>query len=332
MIGMGRSDKPALDYDYFVHLAYLEAFLDAIDVDQFVLAGHDWGSALGMSIAIRHADRVRALVLMETFTVTNALGAEYQPERAPWSEPVTEWCMRFIDPEQGEQLILEQDKFNDPVVQLLTKRQLPPDVIAGYKSAYPDPASRRAELAWPFQVLGPADAIGANLEEFARHKPFLEASPVPKLVFYPSEGMLTAVSARWFDEHVPATETVYVGEGYHYIQEENPELIGTTIARFMNDLSALGVTPARSTDARPRTPATSSAARVRRSSARSFVSSSVHSLIAPIVRENNISAITRASTSLGSCPISCARTNSVENDRWKPKCAPPGSAGRAGRR
>lgn len=236
MIGMGRSDKPDLDYDFFLHLDYLERFLDAIDLDRFVLAGHDWGSALGMSIAIRHPGRIRALVLMETFTVSNALPPEYQPERAAWGEPVTEWCMRFVDPEQGPELVLEQDRFNDPVLQMLTKRQLPADVIAGYKRAYPDAASRRAQLQWPFQVLAPAAAISANLEEFARHKPFLEESPLPKLVFYPSEGMLTPANARWFDEHVPNTETVYVGEGYHYIQEENPELIGATIARWIGEL------------------------------------------------------------------------------------------------
>jgi haloalkane dehalogenase len=236
MIGMGRSDKPDLPYDYFLHLDYLQRFIDTLELERFVLAGHDWGSALGLSIAIRHPDRIRAFVLMETFTITNALPPEYQDAPAPWSEEVTAWCMRFIDPVEGPRLVLEEDRFNDPVLQLLTKRRLGPDEIRGYKSAYPDAASRRAQLRWPFQVLGPPDQISVNLEEFARHLPFVEQSPAPKLVIHASHGMLTPANVRWFVDRVPNVETVDIGDGYHYVQEENPGAIGHAVARWMREL------------------------------------------------------------------------------------------------
>ena len=66
LIGMGRSGKPVSDYRFADHARYLEAFFDALGLDEVVLVGHDWGGALAFDWAARHPGRVRGLAFFET--------------------------------------------------------------------------------------------------------------------------------------------------------------------------------------------------------------------------------------------------------------------------
>lgn len=237
MMGMGRSDKPDLPYDYFLHLGYLERFLDSLGLDRYVLAAHDWGSALGMSIALRRPEQVRAMVLMETFTVTGSIPQEWQGPPVPWSEPLMPILMQFLDPVQGPRAVLEQDRFND-TVQIMTKRTLSDEEMSGYRSAYPTQRSRLAQLRWPFQVLAPHDHLVGNHVEFERHVRLITTSTFPKLLLHCSEGMITDENVGWFRDNVPNLEIVRLGEGYHYIQEDQPEALGHAIANWLPALPA----------------------------------------------------------------------------------------------
>jgi len=46
LIGFGASGKPDIAYSFLEHAAYLEAFLQQMDVEEFTLVGQDWGGAL----------------------------------------------------------------------------------------------------------------------------------------------------------------------------------------------------------------------------------------------------------------------------------------------
>ncbi|MEP6649114.1 MAG: alpha/beta fold hydrolase [Lapillicoccus sp.] len=75
LIGMGDSaklpDSGPDSYRLTEHRAYLDAFLDAVDVRKRVtLVLHDWGSALGFDWAFRHPALVRAIAYMEAFVAT----------------------------------------------------------------------------------------------------------------------------------------------------------------------------------------------------------------------------------------------------------------------
>ncbi|MGO7961769.1 alpha/beta fold hydrolase, partial [Rhizobium leguminosarum] len=66
LIGMGRSGKPDIGYRYGDHIAYIDAWFDALGLDGVVLVGQDWGGALEFDWASRHAERVRGIAFMET--------------------------------------------------------------------------------------------------------------------------------------------------------------------------------------------------------------------------------------------------------------------------
>src|SRR5210317_2234512 len=70
LIGMGDSEK--LDdsgpesYTFVEHRRYLDAFLEAVGVENnvfFVI--HDWGSALGFDWTFRHQEAVKGIAYME---------------------------------------------------------------------------------------------------------------------------------------------------------------------------------------------------------------------------------------------------------------------------
>ncbi len=64
--GHGLSDAPRGDYKLDDHVDDLEGLLDHLGVERLALAGVSVGGLIGQGFAIRHPDRVAALVLCDT--------------------------------------------------------------------------------------------------------------------------------------------------------------------------------------------------------------------------------------------------------------------------
>jgi len=63
--GRGASDKPLTGYSIQEHAADVIAWLDALNVDNVVLAGHSYGGFLASYLAVHHSTRVSRLVLLD---------------------------------------------------------------------------------------------------------------------------------------------------------------------------------------------------------------------------------------------------------------------------
>ena len=50
LIGFGQSGKPDMEYRFFDHVRYLDAFLDRTGVSSAYVVAHDWGTALAFSL------------------------------------------------------------------------------------------------------------------------------------------------------------------------------------------------------------------------------------------------------------------------------------------
>ncbi len=82
LIGMGKSDKPDLEYTYQDHKRYLDAFIETLDLQDITLVIHDWGSVLGFDYAVEHDDNVLGIAFMESII----------PPRFPALSP---WVVRW---------------------------------------------------------------------------------------------------------------------------------------------------------------------------------------------------------------------------------------------
>ncbi|QLY30811.1 haloalkane dehalogenase [Nocardia huaxiensis] len=231
LIGMGESGKPDSDYRFVDHARYLDAWFDALGLDQVVIVGHDWGGALGMHWAARHPERVRGIAVTETFL-----------RPMEWSDmpPQGAELFRRFRSEEGEKLVLEQNmfiEFNLPA----STRGLSLSALEEYRKPYPTPASRKPMLVWPreFPLGGePADVV-AIIENYDR---WMAESPLPKLVMAVEDGVgLGAPEVMdWAASTFAATEIVHIGPAGHHCPEDQPDAIGAAVADWIRRHALLG--------------------------------------------------------------------------------------------
>ncbi len=236
LIGMGDSDKlPATRedgrdgrYRFVEHRRYLDALLEALDVNEdVVLVIQDWGSALGFDWARRHPERVAGIVYTE---------AMLQPPKFSDSSFVGRLFFRAIRSRLGEWLILEQNLFIEGILPRLVLRALTEDEMTHYRAPYLEPGEdRRPLLTWgrekPFYG-EPADTHEV-LADIAAWLP--GTTDLPKLWIDVSEGALIAGQRRDIAAGLPNQESVRV-DGRHFAQEDSPNEIGSAIAEWLQGL------------------------------------------------------------------------------------------------
>ncbi|WP_166347464.1 alpha/beta fold hydrolase [Phytoactinopolyspora limicola] len=88
--GFGFSDAPPLDqFDYtFEHLSHvIEAFVDDLGVERYVLYVTDFGTPVGYFMAMRHPERVLGLVVQNGNTHEAGLNDAWDAPRRFWADP-----------------------------------------------------------------------------------------------------------------------------------------------------------------------------------------------------------------------------------------------------
>lgn len=223
LIGMGRSGKPALPYLFADHVRYLDAWFDALDLDDVVLVGHDWGAALACDWAARHPERVRGLALFEA--IIKPIDSEtLSPQARARGEMIRA---------RGEEL-LESDLLIRTAYTGGVRTPVTEDVLAEYLRPFPTPQARRPVLAWAQQL--PID--GAPVEIVARVEAFgawlTKSTEVPKLLmtFAGSPSLTSPETIAWCADNIASLEIVPCGEAGHHAAEDRPTEIGDAIAAW----------------------------------------------------------------------------------------------------
>jgi haloalkane dehalogenase len=230
LIGMGASDKPDIEYGYADQARYLEGFFDALDRQgglqgPLTLVLHDWGVIVGLDWARRHEERVRGLVLME------AMVRPYE-SWDDFPEPLRETFQGFRTPTVGYDLIVSQNVFVEQLLPASMLRELSPAEMECYRAPFRDPLHRR--VIWRFAndlpIAGePADSA-RRVEEYSA---WLRRTPIPKLLLTAEPGAITtAADVAWMESHFENLETVPLGPGIHFHQEDHPEEIGRAVATW----------------------------------------------------------------------------------------------------
>jgi pimeloyl-ACP methyl ester carboxylesterase len=89
LLGFGRSDAPPdADFSIAGHAARVIRLLDALRIDQALIAGHDFGGAVALWVAMSQADRVTGVALIDGATSAATTGWLSRPHpiaRVLWS-------------------------------------------------------------------------------------------------------------------------------------------------------------------------------------------------------------------------------------------------------
>jgi haloalkane dehalogenase len=228
LVGMGRSDKPDIPYRFFDHAKYVDGFIEALDLRNLTLVIHDWGSALGLHYARRHPENVKGLALME---------AVLRPVK--WSDFPPDFKMGFKlfrTPVAGWLMIVAMNMFVKQILPKAIVRELTAEEKQHYAAPFPTFASRRPILQWPREI--PIEGHPADVHEMVlANKAWLEETEIPKILFYATPGGLIPRKAV---EPLALTlknlETVDIGGGIHFVQEDNPHAIGQGLAKWYQHL------------------------------------------------------------------------------------------------
>ncbi len=88
--GFGFSDSPdRARFTYsFDHLAaFVERFTEAVGLDRFAVMVFDYGAPIGFRLALRHPERISAIITQNGNAYAEGLSAGFDPMRAYWAEP-----------------------------------------------------------------------------------------------------------------------------------------------------------------------------------------------------------------------------------------------------
>ncbi|WP_300303230.1 haloalkane dehalogenase [Ferrovibrio sp.] len=229
LIGMGRSGKPDIAYSFADHARYLEAFVEAMGLERFTLVGHDWGAALAWDFARRHPDKVLRLAFMEGVLPP----AFPQPSYEAMGEEMGGMFRAMRDPEQGRQMIMENNMFIEQILPMMIDRPLGDAARTEYGLPYRQAEDRLPTWTWPREVpIGGEPAAMVTLMNHIRS--FMGETKMPVLLAYAEPGVLVPPAAvPFYTGLVENLETAYVGRGLHFIQEDQPVAIGRAIADWL---------------------------------------------------------------------------------------------------
>lgn len=227
LIGMGRSGKPDIAYSFADHARYLDAWFDALALDDVVLVGHDWGGALAFDWAARHPERVRGIAFLEA--IVRPMTWDDFPGARPRFEALR-------SPGIGETKVLDENFFIEQALKLTVLNGLSEADHAVYAAPYPTHESRRPLLAWPrsMPIEGePADVI----ERIEAYDAWLaKSTEVPKLLLTfdgPAETLLIGETmTAWCRANIANLEVENCGPARHNAPEDQPQAIAATISSW----------------------------------------------------------------------------------------------------
>ncbi len=97
--GHGRSDRPDGGYDLETLVVDIQRFLDACEIERAILVGHSFAGLEMPLFAIRHPERVEAIVYLD------GLNVNLQPAPDPAEDPV--WTILETTPSDADLVSLE---------------------------------------------------------------------------------------------------------------------------------------------------------------------------------------------------------------------------------
>jgi pimeloyl-ACP methyl ester carboxylesterase len=221
--GCGYSATPedfAYDFDGFA--TFLEGFTDALGVGRFALYLHDFGSQIGLRLAMRDPGRIAALIIQNGDIYEDVLGPKYAGLNDIWKMEKADGLSRLHELVSSVHF---RDEFLNDVRPELAEH-IPPDLWELHWSLMTE---RRRDIAASI-IYGLKD----NLEWFPRYQAYLREHQPPALILWgPQDGYMPEASARAYLRDLPDAE-LHLLDGGHWLLETNLDQAVDLTRGFLN--------------------------------------------------------------------------------------------------
>ena len=226
-IGCGLSEKPGEDrYDFRLksRVDDLEAFLDKLDIkSEITLVLHDWGGMIGSAFAVRHPERIKRLVILNT-------AAFFLPgtKKLPLRLQISRNLDFFAEP-----AILKYNLFALAALYMASRKGLSKEVKKGLIAPYDSPKNRLATLKFVQDIpLVPSDPSYPTVRKTQENLFVLKDKPM--LICWGMKDFVFDADflAEW-QRRFPEAEVHRFPRAGHYLLEDEPGKVLAFMERFL---------------------------------------------------------------------------------------------------
>lgn len=224
-LGMGKSDVPEDPSLYRLEqrVAHLEALLLHLDLRDITLVVHDWGGPVGLGFATRHPERIKRLVLLNTWAF------------APWPGGPFPRLLDLIRSPRGEAFVLQKNGYLEPALVGTTFHAdaLTGPVLQAYRAPFPTPASRLAMVWWSRDIpVSEADVSYAEMKRIENALPLFSHTPL-LLIWGMQDPVLSPAVLRRWQQLYPHARLHEIEDASHFLQEDAHDRIVVCIEEFL---------------------------------------------------------------------------------------------------
>jgi pimeloyl-ACP methyl ester carboxylesterase len=228
--GSGYSATPAdFDYSFEGFSRLLEAFLEKLGVERFAIYLQDFGGWIGLRLAMRHPDRIAAIILQNGDIYEDTMGPKYEALKAYFANPTE------VEKQKLAEAITEEgfkEEFLNDLPPRLADR-VPPDL---WKLHWSLMTGERRRIAHNV-IAGLKD----NLAWFPRYQAYLREHRPPALIMWgPLDGYMPEPSARAYLRDLPDAELHLLDAGHWLLETSLDEAVQLT-RDFLNRVHAAGL-------------------------------------------------------------------------------------------
>jgi len=218
-IGFGLSDKP-VHYDYSTanHSQTLERFVLDKNLNNFALVVHDFGGPIGLNFAIRHPDRVKRLVILNSWLWSSDTDPDFVRTRKLLKSPILPFLYRHLN--FSARYILPRS-FGD--------QKISKEILKQYTKPFAGKTPRNGPWAFVQSLLSDQDWF----EQLWEKRQLISRKPT-LFVWGMKDPIIKPDNLKKFQSGFPNSVTVELDTGGHFPQEEHPELVADAIMDFLS--------------------------------------------------------------------------------------------------
>ena len=218
-IGFGLSEKPA-KYDYTVqnHTASLLKLITHLQLNQFTMLVHDFGGIIGLAAAEQIPEKIKGLVMLNTWCRSIQDEPEYKKMKVILGSPLMPLLYRYLN--FSAKYILPA-AFGE-------RSRLTPEIHQHFLRPFSKASERNGTIAFAKSLLRDQDyyaSIGKKLT-ILKEKPVL-------IIWGMKDEFITEKHLLWMQEQFPGSKVVRYDDAGHFVLEEKSVVAGPVIAEFM---------------------------------------------------------------------------------------------------
>ncbi|WNG45362.1 alpha/beta fold hydrolase [Archangium minus] len=220
LLGFGLSERPEhFDYSPEAHAQALAAFVDRLGLEDFTLVVHDYGGPIALPLALEHTERVRRLVILNSWMWS----FEQNPDMVRRARLVSGALGRFLYRHLNFSLrVLMPSAYGD-------RRKLTPSIHRQYLAPFQDKHAR-GQVLWALaRALTGSSAFYASQWERRRQ---LQGKPALILWGMRDTAFQPPMLERW-KQALPEARVVKLADAGHWPHEETPEAVLQALRAFL---------------------------------------------------------------------------------------------------